>query len=778
MPRNARTLAATVPALVVVAAAWLRLEHPVGSLSRAAALGALALAAAALPRRRWRAVGAAGAAVAGAWLAMGVSIAPSHPVDPGSAFGLQAPVSEFGRRFGNGFADFYGTHLPFDPRVHVAMGELVLVAILAFSLLVALLAAARKPLAGSLALLVGAGWPSTLLGPSHGVAFGAAILAAVLLLLAGLGSRRLPALALPAAAVVAAAAVAVGSATAAGGGLVDWQSWNPAHIAGGPVGVGFVWDAQYSGLDWPARPTVVLQVQSVSEPSYLRAGVLDDFVGDAWSMGAPRTADGLEPAAALQPRNQTPETVTIESLADTRLVGGSVPIRYAAGYAPLDEPERGFAVLPSGLPNGFRYTVWSYTARPTEAELSRSPPEYPSVLANDGLLDVGRGVRLPPFGAPGRPAAVETLLTRNPSLNSYVPLARVANEVSGGARTPYGAVARLERWFLVGGGFHYSNHPLVVGPPLVGFVTKTRAGYCQFFAGAMALMLRYLGIPARVAVGFAGATRAAPGDWVVTDRAAHVWVEAWFKGYGWLPFDPTPAVPESSNRPVEAAGAVAAGVGGSSQSLPAPHGKRATGRGSATVADVLSRKNGLSRPHGPVSDTTAGGGLDGGGGYGRSAFLLLLLLVLAAGGGAIVLTKGGFRLIRSFRRDPRQVAAACREELACFLLDQGTEVSPSATLTELGHLLRHEFGVNARPFVAAATAARFGRRDLATGAAHDARRELRALVAALRRCLTWRERLRGLLSLRSLSRPSAARYFGSVPGSASLGSGIMGSTGS
>ena len=55
----------------------------------------------------------------------------------------------------------------------------------------------------------------------------------------------------------------------------------------------------------------------------------------------------------------------------------------------------------------------------------------------------------------------------------------------------------------------------------------------------MTLMLRYLGIPARVAVGFSNGTWE-DGGWTVTDHDAHAWVEAWFAGYGWLAFDPTP----------------------------------------------------------------------------------------------------------------------------------------------------------------------------------------------------------------------------------------------
>jgi hypothetical protein len=152
----------------------------------------------------------------------------------------------------------------------------------------------------------------------------------------------------------------------------------------------------------------------------------------------------------------------------------------------------------------------------------------------------------------------------------------------------------------------------------------------------------------------------------------------------------------------------------------------------------------------------------GGGGGDRRRAVLFLLLAAAVAVGSIVSAKAGARLLRSRHRDPRRAAAACREELVAFLVDQRIEVPRSATLHELGEVVRREFGVEPGPFVAAATAARFGRSD--PGGARAARRELGLLLNAMRRGLTFRERLRGLLSLRSLGRSPA------VPRSASLGS--------
>ncbi|HKD93893.1 MAG TPA: transglutaminaseTgpA domain-containing protein [Gaiellaceae bacterium] len=747
MRSAARTVAVSFPAVVVIAVAWLRLEQPVGSLWPAVALLVLALAAA-LPRRRWqRGVAAVAATLLAARVAVGVDLVPWRLDRPGSGF------SALGTRFGDGFDDFYGTHLPFDPRVHAAMHELVLSGVFLFALGVALLAAERKPIASALMLLVGAGWPTTLLNSTHGVVMGAAILGAALVLLAGLGSRRLPGLALPAAAVVVVAAIVVGSATAARHGLVNWQSWNLAHVAGGPTDVGFVWNSQYGGLTWSGQPTTVLQVQSAQPPAYLRATVLDFFDGNAWVAAPIRSADWLEPAAAKQPKNQTREVVTVDALADAHLAGGSIPIRFeAANGAPLVTFGPGFAALNQNLPQGFRYTVWSYTPRTSPTALRRSPASYPRKLALEGLLDVGNGETMPAFGTADRQRNVLSFVAVRPQLRAYLPLARLAEKVAGGARTPYGAVEDLEKWFVASGTFHYSNHPPVIQPALNGFVSQTHVGYCQYFAGAMALMLRYLGIPARVAVGFAGGSYdPTQRVWNVSDREAHAWVEVWFKGYGWLPFDPTPAAPGAAPRQTQAGLAVAGkGLGGLVPSL-----ADRKGGGPSPTEVKLGGYNGFGQDTGSHRHNTSPATAGGGGSGDRSRPVLILLAVVSLIVAGIALTKSVFRLTRSARRDPRGVAAACRQELAAFLLDQRVETPRSATLGELGELVKREFGVSPEAFVAAATEARFGPVESAAAASHTARRELRSLLAAARRGLTFRDRLRGLFSLRSLTRPVA-----------------------
>lgn len=83
--------------------------------------------------------------------------------------------------------------------------------------------------------------------------------------------------------------------------------------------------------------------------------------------------------------------------------------------------------------------------------------------------------------------------------------------------------------------------------PLASFLFVRKAGYCEYFASAMAVMLRTLGIPARVATGFrSGYFNDVSGLYVIRASDAHAWVEAWIEGKGWRTFDPTP--PDTSSR--------------------------------------------------------------------------------------------------------------------------------------------------------------------------------------------------------------------------------------
>ena len=713
----------------VIAAMWLRLESPRQDPTRVVAVILLALAPALVRGRAARIAALVVALVVGARLVFGLWL--QHPVRIASAFA-------------NGFLDFYDVPVPFDPRLHAEMRSVILVAVFGFTLALGLAIAARRPLAAVLVVLVGAGWPATLAGSARGLGAGIAILLAVLVVLAGLTSRRVPRVAVPAAILVAVAALVLSSSSAvAKGELVGWQHWDFYNAPAAPVSVSYVWDAQYNGLHFPRKRTTVLEIKAPHTALYWRATVLDRFAGDRWVEVPLTTRDFLEPAASRDRKTWIRQDVTVKALSDTHLVGAATQEAFDTREAPVARSSTGGVFLPSGLTRGLQYTVWSYAPQPKPVQLNRSRAAYPAVLTHpNGLLDVWPGVTAPPFGRVQRTRQLTALLDDHPEIARYIPLEKAALTVAGNAQSPYAAAISLESWFRSRGGFTYSNNPAVFSEaPLVGFVVQTRDGYCQYFAGAMALMLRYLGVPARVAVGFSSGTyNAHRGVWTVTDHEAHAWVEAWFAGYGWLPFDPTPG----AGRPER--GQLAAPYSAASPSFTL----RATG---ITVAGGPIAPAQSAHRHGeadvPKSRGVGNTGASPSGAHHRSLLALLALLLAAALAGIAVI-KLVVRRARYASRDPRRLAAACRQELADFLLDQHIDAARSATLHELGALVREELAVDPDRFVAAATAARFGPPGGARPAARDARRELRALIRAVRHRLTTRERLRGLVSLRSL----------------------------
>jgi hypothetical protein len=87
---------------------------------------------------------------------------------------------------------------------------------------------------------------------------------------------------------------------------------------------------------------------------------------------------------------------------------------------------------------------------------------------------------------------------------------------------------------------HARAAPERTADPLANFLFVRRRGHCEYFASAMTVMLRSIGVPARLATGFeSGAYSRLTGQWVMRASDAHAWVEAWLPGRGWTTFDPT-----------------------------------------------------------------------------------------------------------------------------------------------------------------------------------------------------------------------------------------------
>jgi transglutaminase-like putative cysteine protease len=748
----ARTLLVAALGAPLLAWSWMSLESG-GDAPQATLVIVLAIAAAFVRPRGLRVVACIGALLVTGAIAFGL----------GPVWALPGRMLS---RFGSGFLEFYDYQVPFDPTAHPRMHGVLLVALFAFTLGFALAVAARRPGWAAIALVVGVGWPGTLL-PGHDLLRGTMLLVAVLgtVVLLRHGPVRGLGAALAAGTLIVLAALAATSSPAfAKRAFLDWQHWDPYTKPAKPVDVSYVWNSSYKGLTFHGKPTTVLRVKAGPQARYWRVSVLNTVEHGTWieevspefgDQPVPLSEPGLAPPRELRKSGWEQEHVTIEALRDHRLPGGSVPVQFEPGASigDVSYDPTGVAIAGHPLSRGDNYDVWSYAPSPTPKELAASKPIYsgPMVAPADKYREVEPRVYPRLFGKPGRAAYVHYLMTdyaRADELRPFARLQRLAEQVAGGARSPYAAVVALEQWFRFGGGFVYDQHPpkTPVGvAPLDDFVAHTRRGYCQHFAGAMTLMLRYLGIPSRVAVGFASG-RYKHGEWFVSDRDAHMWVEVWFRGWGWVPFDPTPGrgglsgsySASSPSFDIASATAVLAGKEGLKQ-----------------FGDRLANTLGFGTKARTSPDVPELGTAQAGAAVKKShkhdwGIVQLLLIGIACAFVLLALVKLLVRGSRFLTRDPRRLAGACRKELRDFVLDQGLEVPASATLRELATLVESEFRVEAGAFGLHATAARFAPAVGAREAARAMRRDLRRVRRGIRRSLTRSERFRGLLSLRSL----------------------------
>ena len=147
------------------------------------------------------------------------------------------------------------------------------------------------------------------------------------------------------------------------------------------------------------------------------------------------------------------------------------------------------------------------------------------VLPNEGVI-----ARETP--APG-PAYLEL-----PPMDPRV--ANLASQITGNVSTPYEKAAAIEEYLRTK--FGYTLEMVATENPIPFFLFERKKGHCEYFASAMAVMLRTQGIPSRIVNGFRnGELSDVTGSYIVRGRDAHSWVEAFIPGRGWVEFDPTPA---------------------------------------------------------------------------------------------------------------------------------------------------------------------------------------------------------------------------------------------
>lgn len=161
-----------------------------------------------------------------------------------------------------------------------------------------------------------------------------------------------------------------------------------------------------------------------------------------------------------------------------------------------------------------RYEADSDIAKPAPGELRTAGVDYPPQIA--------------------------AVYLRLPTVDPRVP--QLAAKIVAPAQNDYDKASAIENYLRTRFGYTLELPRTKVKDPIANFLFVRKRGHCEYFASAMAVMLRTQGIPSRVVNGFrSDEFNDLTGNYVVRAKDAHSWVEAYFPGYGWQTFDPTPA---------------------------------------------------------------------------------------------------------------------------------------------------------------------------------------------------------------------------------------------
>lgn len=289
-----------------------------------------------------------------------------------------------------------------------------------------------------------------------------------------------------------------------------------------------------------SNPTVVMQVELPQFPEgfpgelYWRAMALDRYDGQRWvKLRPPRNAAftrtfemSRDEQGVFEPRAVPGNMFLVEQV----IYVDSLDTSYLFG---LPEMKR--------VTGDFDVVLWdrydeSWSIRNVQQEdLSYTVYSRLPQLDPQGLRDAGTDY----------PDAYRTFYVEQlpPALDPRV--RSLAAQITEEAANPYDKAAAVESYLRSNYVYRLTGSSGMIEAPLEHFLFDSGVGHCEFFATAMATLLRCVGVPARIASGFRG------GEWnefgafyAIRQDFAHVWVEVFFPDFGWVPFDPSPAASE------------------------------------------------------------------------------------------------------------------------------------------------------------------------------------------------------------------------------------------
>ena len=409
---------------------------------------------------------------------------------------------------------------------------------------------------------------------------------------------------------------------------------------------------------WVSRDDLVLEVAS-DRPYYLRTIAYDHYTGRGWELTGPTPrqveveqpffpGESFEEPWVTEAFERVTITVEIETPNGRNLFTPGSPV---LAFLPVVLQETQGLPLFGGLEAaspirpGDGYQITADISQATEAQLASAGTDYPEAvtrlyLGTEGVTDATRE------------------LAR-----------RIVAEAE--AADPYHAAKALATWLQSNPDLGYETDvPLPSDPrrDLVDFFLFDDAGkrgYCQFYASAMVVMARSVGLPARMAAGFAPGARGENGVFEVRERDAHAWAEIYFPGYGWQIFESTKTI---NPRFVREPGTAPSPGGPGSAPQPDPQDRRDDSDLGiiSTLPSFQPAAGGRSLSDAPAAERARGGNA-------------LVIAFLALAGGAVALylvqrSRRRWRLLPVTDRAWREVEQAAQRA--------GVEPRPAETVYE------------------------------------------------------------------------------------------------
>ncbi len=285
-------------------------------------------------------------------------------------------------------------------------------------------------------------------------------------------------------------------------------------------------------LDAGEKPkdTVVLNVQPERMPSegarfYWRSHVYDKYENGRWTISAVDTVKLNPSTGEIQlPAYESREVIEVvvfpraSAISSLYIPTQPVWVNRTSKLSVLHDGSETVDILKvvssRYILEGESYRALASVAIPTAMQLRRAGEQYPNWLL-ERYLQV-------PSSIPPR-------------------MLELAREITSGVVTPYDKAVMLTTWLRKNITYsRITKPPPQDFEPLDWFLFEYQTGYCNFYASAEVIMLRTLGIPARLAAGYArGNFDPGRGAYIVQSSDSHSWPEVFFPGYGWVEFEPT-----------------------------------------------------------------------------------------------------------------------------------------------------------------------------------------------------------------------------------------------